>query len=658
MSVQSSSKVQKIWLWGKKFFPHPLRQFLGLLCLSFLLSLACTPAASNRSAPPDNPNVAAPPPTLAATPINRPAIVFPNDAGIINITGFGAIPNDGQDDTAAIQAAISAHPTKNHIFYFPNGTYDISDMLTLAGSQKRNIFQGESEQGTVLRLMDNVPSTYAKAILNFGPAPAQRFRNAIRDMTVNVGRNHPTSIGVQFNASNQGTAQNVTILSEDRKGNIGLDMSYTDEIGPLLIKTVTVNGFDYGIKTRWPTASQTFENITLLNQNICGWRNTNSQKVFARKVRSQNTVSAIINDGEASFVLLDSTLTGSGAAASEPAISNQKSMYIDRTQTTGYKLAVKSNVNWGRGNGNIPNGKITNYLANGFGKNRKGGPVTLFPSANQMLGLPIKETPDIPWETDLSKWDGPHKHLLGTSGLPDDDLDDTPSIQAAIDSGATTVYLPRGTWTINQSLELRNNVRRLMGTEAKVKMAKNAVIRVGPGKAPSITIERLEKVETIEHTSQRTLVLNNLLGFHYVPKTPTPGDVFINDCVGSSVIFKNQNVWARQLNLESNTQSQPNITAKVLNDNARVWILGYKTEDEGTTIKTINGGKTELFGAAHVGSGVSNPDNPRFITEDSSFSVAGIYGKGFSIIARETRKGKTQTTDDLKNADAYIAYPQ
>ena len=41
-----------------------------------------------------------------------------------------------------------------------------------------------------------------------------------------------------------------------------------------------------------------------------------------------------------------------------------------------------------------------------------------------MLGLPIKETPDIPWETDLSKWDGPHKHFLGTSGLPDDDLDD------------------------------------------------------------------------------------------------------------------------------------------------------------------------------------------------------------------------------------------
>lgn len=174
-----------------------------------------------------------------------------------------------------------------------------------------------------------------------------------------------------------------------------------------------------------------------------------------------------------------------------------------------------------------------------------------------------------------------------------------------------------------------------MGTEAKVKMSKDAVIRVGPGKSPSVTIERLEKVESIKHSSQQTLVLNNLLKFHYVPKIQKPEDVFINDCVGSSVIFKNQNVWARQLNLERDTQAQPNITAKVLNDNARVWILGYKTEDEGTTIKTINGGKTELFGAVHVGSGVFNPDNPRFLSEDSSFSVAGIYGKGFSIVTKE-----------------------
>lgn len=658
MFFQPSSWAKKVWLWGKGYCSQPIQQFAGLLCLSLLLSLACTPAASNKSVPPST-AASDPPtqPTLTAATINRPAIVFPNDAGVIDVTSFGAIPNDGQDDTAAIQAAITAHPTNNHIFYFPNGTYDISDMLTLAGSQKRNVFQGQSQQGTVLRLMDSVPSTYAKAILNFGPAPAQRFRNAIRDMTLNVGRNHPQSIGIQFNASNQGTAQNVTLLSEDKQGQIGLDMSYTDEIGPLFIKNLTVKGFDYGIKTRWPTASQTFENITLLNQNICGWWNTNSQRVFARQVRSQNTVPAIINDGEAGFVLIDSILQGSGPAASEPAISNQKSMYIDRTQTSGYQLAVKSNINWGRGNGKVPIGKITNYLANGSGEKRKGGPFTLFPSADKMLGLPIKETPEIPWETDLSKWDGPHKHILGTSGLPDDELDDTPSIQAAIDSGATTVYLPRGTWTISQPLELRNNVRRFMGTEAKVKMAKNAVIRVGPGQAPSVTIERLEKVETIEHTSQRTLVLNNLLGFRYIPKAQTPGDVFINDCVGSPVIFKNQNAWARQLNLESDTQSQSNIAAKVLNDSAQVWILGYKTEDEGTTIKTINGGKTELFGAAHVGSGQSNPDNPRFLTEDSSFSAAGIYGPGFSIVAKETRKGETRTTETFKDADAYIAYP-
>lgn len=657
MLFQPSPWISKFKAWLKTVLSNAYHQFVGLLCLSLFLTIACTPASSNKSAS-LKPSAGLPAePTLASVPMKRVPIKFPSDAGIIDVTLFGAIPNDGQDDTAALQSVITAHPTNNHIFYFPDGTYDISEMLTLAGSQKRNIFQGQSEQGTILRLADTVPDSYDKAILNFGPAPAQRFRNAIRDMTLNVGRNHPNSIGMQFNASNQGTVQNVTILAEDRQGNTGLDMSYTDEIGPLLIKHLTVKGFDYGIKTRWPTASQTFETITLLNQNICGWWNNNSQRVFARQVRSQNEVPAIINDGEAGFVLIDSSLQGKGAAASEEAIRNQKSMFIDRTQISGYQMALKSIIQWGRGNGSVPTGDIAHYLANGSGDNRKGGAFTLFPSANQMLNLPIQETPDIPWETDLKQWDGPQNHILGTSGTADDEFDDTPSIQAAIDSGATTVYLPRGTWQINQPLELRNNVRRFLGTEAKVKMAKNAVIRVGPGKAPSVVIERLEKVETIEHTSQRTLVLNHLLGFHYVPKTPKPGDVFINDCVGSSVIFQNQRVWARQLNLESNTQSQPNIEAKVLNDSSQVWILGYKTEDEGTTIKTINGGQTELLGAAHVGSGQSNPDNPRFITIDSSFSAAGVYGTGFSVVASETRQGNTRTTDTFKLADAYIAYP-
>ena len=239
-------------------------------------------------------------------------IVFPDDAGVIDVTAYGAIADDGQDDTAAIQQALDTHPTGNHIFYFPDGVYDISDTLTLSGSQKRNIVQGQSEDKTILRLMNTVSASFDKAIINFGPRPAQRFRNALRNMTISIGTGHPKTIGVQFNASNQGTMQNVTIESEDDQGHMGLDMTYTDEIGPLLIKGVTVEGFDYGIGTRWPTASQTFEDITLRNQKKLGWLNHNSQRVFVRHLNSINAVPAIRNVGEAGVVLLNSHLTGTG----------------------------------------------------------------------------------------------------------------------------------------------------------------------------------------------------------------------------------------------------------------------------------------------------------------------------------------------------------
>jgi hypothetical protein len=159
--------------------------------------------------------------------------------------------------------------------------------------------------------------------------------------------------------------QNVTIVSEDGQGQIGLDMSYTDEIGPLLITGVTVEGFDYGIWTRWPTASQTFENITLRHQNVYGWFNLDSQRVFARNVRSTNAVPAIRNDGEAGFVLIDSTLTGTGAATSLPAIINQKSMYVRNTTTPGYGMAIESVLAAGRGNGNWQGEQVEEYLAKG-----------------------------------------------------------------------------------------------------------------------------------------------------------------------------------------------------------------------------------------------------------------------------------------------------
>jgi hypothetical protein len=60
-------------------------------------------------------------------------------AGVINVTSWGARPNDSVDDSIAIQNAINAAPD-NSTIYFPKGTYLVSNVsinhrsgLTLTG---------------------------------------------------------------------------------------------------------------------------------------------------------------------------------------------------------------------------------------------------------------------------------------------------------------------------------------------------------------------------------------------------------------------------------------------------------------------------------------------------------------------------------------------
>src|SRR5215213_277726 len=55
---------------------------------------------------------------------------------VINIVDEGAVPNDGIDDTAAIQQAINvaAASTTTRTVYAPCGTYDVDGQLTITTS--------------------------------------------------------------------------------------------------------------------------------------------------------------------------------------------------------------------------------------------------------------------------------------------------------------------------------------------------------------------------------------------------------------------------------------------------------------------------------------------------------------------------------------------
>jgi hypothetical protein len=75
-------------------------------------------------------------------------IVFPSDAGVINVQNYGAVGDGVTNDTAAIQNAISQNIGKNFetIIYFPAGTYLVSSTLLWQNASStwysRLMFQG------------------------------------------------------------------------------------------------------------------------------------------------------------------------------------------------------------------------------------------------------------------------------------------------------------------------------------------------------------------------------------------------------------------------------------------------------------------------------------------------------------------------------------
>ena len=545
-------------------------------------------------------------------------IVFPDDSGVLNVKAFGAKGDGVTDDTAAIQAALNAYPNGQRIIYLPNGMYLVSDTLTWpAGTEgtgneyKNTILQGQSENGTIIQLKDAAAgfttASNPKAVIFTGPAPAQRFSNSIRNLTVNTGVGNAGAVGIQFNASNQGSMRQVAIQSGDGQGVNGLDMNFTDEIGPLLVKGVTVTGFQYGIRTGYTVNSQTFENITLQNQTVYGLYNT-GQILNIRGLTSKNAVTAIYNAG-GRITLLDSSLTGTGGAASQVAIRNENplDLLVRNVNTLGYQSAIQN------GSNTLPGPTVSDLVSN---------VVSLFPSSTEPLNLPVKETPDVPWD-DPNRT--PWANVVSYGAIPNDGLDDTVAIQAAVDSGATTIYLPVGNYNLQDTVFLRNNARRIIGTEASVEVPNevNPGFKVVDGTSPTVVFERIGSgytaTTTIENASSRTLVVRDAVNVS--GNMTGSGDVFIENVAAnpfSNWTFNKQNVWARQFNVE-------NTGTHITNNGGNLWILGLKTERGGTLIDTKGGGKTELLGglAYTTTAGPDGTQNyPMFINNESSVSIS------------------------------------
>lgn len=574
---------------------------------------------------------------LLVSPSFAENIVFPADANIADVKrDYGAKGDGVTDDTAAIQKALTE---RRKIIYFANGTYLISDTLRWGDQQKRQIFQGQSEAGTVIKLKDGTAGfanpAAPKAMIWTGGAPAQRFHNGLRNLTIENGKNNSGAIGLQFMANNQGGIHDITIRSGDGSGPIGLDLGYSGEQGPCLIRNVTVQGFDIGISTKHGVNSITLEHITLKGQRKFGFQN-DGQVVSMRGLKSTNAVPAFYNKrGSSLLTLLDAELTGTGAAATLPALDNEAGLFARNVTSTGY-LKVLENSG---GLGNNPDG-------NTLGEFSSHSPMSLFPSPPKSLNLPVKETPDVPWD-DPKDWANVASYPVGKIARPEmrkgkvllnadgtektfmaDDW--TAAFQAAIDSGKTTVYFPTGSYPCFGEIRVRGKVRRIIGLSSNFgEHTGDAKIIIEEGDSPVVRIERFDwnySRVSVTHAAKRTLVVSSGLGGRYIAK-PGHGDFFIEDMVAQFDI-SGGNTWARQLNTEGGytpVPTEPRGTYvpgyDLLNiENGSLWILGLKTEGDATLVTARKGAKVEIVGGFIYANKDYRPEKQWFINDESSLS--------------------------------------
>jgi 3D (Asp-Asp-Asp) domain-containing protein len=597
--------------------------------------------------------------------------LLPKDGGQVNVRDFGAKGDGRSDDTAAFTKAIKDEADGYRCIYVPKGVYLISDTI---GWRCRRTLVGESRDGVVIKLKDGcagysdpakpkpVVQTAMEGRYGNDSRANAAFDNYLINLTIDSGKRNPGAIALAHTTHNMGVVENVLVRSGDGAGAVGIDLSQT-EFGPGMLTGIEIDGFDVGLKTPGNVSNTVLQHVVLKHQKVVGIDNNHPLSLY--DLHSDNTVPALRNSSgwSAQTVLIGAVLNG--GAKDGIAIDNQGQMYLRDVQVQGYGTALSDH---GQA---VAGPKIDEYYHDTVH--------SVFPSKPRHLDLPIEDAPAVFVEP-VEKW-----LVIEPKGKEDM----TKALQAAIDSGAETIFLKAGGYGISDTVHLRGKLRRLVtihggggasigGSFDKFGREKPFLRIEGDAKQPPLVIEGLafsawpRMPLAVEVAGPRTVYFKYCRCPHpggYVQTTPEAAGakLFLDEMFALMELTPGVSAWVRQSNPENNPYGDNKAhPSYIVNRGAKVWILGLKTESPAVHAVTLDGGQTEILGGFfrdHVGfkggspiyEGLPNLPGPvmqalqggvpAFITIDASCSAtytqyAWQSGAARSLQAVEVRAGE------------------
>jgi hypothetical protein len=367
---------------------------------------------------------------------------------------------------------------------------------------------------------------------------------------------------------------------------------------------------------------------------------------------------AIKQDG-GHFALLGARLKG----RSGPAIEGSNQLYLRNVKAEGF-------------GGVIEDGKaeVDEYVS--------GRTAGLFFRRQSSLNLPIKPTPIVPYETDLSKWANVLDYGAEHVAFGGEKHDSTEAFEKALaDETKTHIMVPYGgkpwkhegyrwhkvpeprgrNFWVRRPLVIPPHVTRIVGVPGHIRHEFEDQVRLiieGDSDAP-LTIEGLRGPPLIVKGG-RTVVLSHSSfshGWGSIPKDQRgydlppyiefrgTGDVFMNDVSEPFRMFHpEQNVWVRFHNDERDWWfRKPCIDVY----GGQLWMLGWKSEGFITRIM-MKGGAVEMVGYNSYSQSrdYSRPSPAIFDIRGGKFAAVNITQHGtkkYPVLVSETRGGETRT---------------